>query len=85
MFGLKPSKFTEICGWYGMLAVFIAYTLVSFKVIPSSGTIYQLLNITGGAIGLIIVTAAKGVFQSVILNIFWAIVGVVALIGIIVR
>lgn len=75
---IKPSKLTEACGWYGMLVILTAYTLVSFEVVDSSGASFQLLNLTG-AVGLIIVAASKGVLQSVILNIFWCVVAVVAL------
>ena len=82
MFGIKPSKFTEICGWYGMTMLVLAYALVSFKITPADGIVFQLMNLTG-SIGLMIVTMSKKVVQSVLLNLFWAIIGVAALIGII--
>ena len=78
MFGLKPSRFTEISGWYGMLALIVAYGLASFGVIEGEGLVYQILNLTGG-IGLIVVAASKGVVQSVLLNIFWILIGVVTI------
>ena len=81
MFGIKPSKFTEICGWYGAISLILAYALASFMIIPADGMLFQLLNLTG-AIGLMIVTMAKNVVQSVILNLFWAIIGVTAILGI---
>ena len=68
----------EIAGWYGTSAIVLAYILVSFKVVPANGVIYQLLNLTG-AIGIIIIAAVKNVKQSVVLNIFWAIIAVIAL------
>lgn len=79
MFGLKPSKFTEVAGWYGMIALILAYALVSFSIIAADGLPFQLLNLTGG-IGLILVAASKKVVQSVLLNIFWALIGIVAII-----
>lgn len=82
MFGIKPSKWTELAGWYGMIALIVAYGLVSFSVIPGDGIMYQLLNLTGG-IGLIIVAASKGVVQSVLLNVFWAAIGIIAILRII--
>lgn len=78
MFGLKPSRFTEISGWYGMLALIVAYGLASFGVIEGEGLVYQILNLTGG-IGLIVVATSKGVVQSVLLNIFWILIGVVTI------
>jgi hypothetical protein len=69
-------KFSDIFGWYGMCALIISYILVSLRVLDADGLIYQLLNITG-AIGLLIVAESKHVIQSVITNLFWALIGVV--------
>ena len=80
MFGIKPSKFTEICGWYGAIALILAYALASFMIIPADGLVFQLLNLTG-AVGLMIITMAKNVIQSVILNLFWGIIGIAAVVG----
>lgn len=80
MFGIKPSKLTEFLGWYGMLALIAAYGFASFSLISAEGIVYQLLNLTGG-VGLLIVAASKKVVQSVILNIFWMIIGVIAIVN----
>lgn len=74
----KKNIKAEIAGWYGAVAILLAYTLVSFELIAASGTVFQLLNLTG-AIGVIIASSYKKVKQSVVLNIFWAGVAVVAL------
>jgi len=79
MFGIKKSKYTEIAGWYGMAALICAYGLASFSIIPANGVVFLLLNITG-AIGVMIVSAADRVEQSVLLNMFWLAIGVAALI-----
>jgi hypothetical protein len=71
-------KIAEVVGWYGAIAIVLAYALVSFQVISSKGVEFQLLNFTG-AIGIIIISVIKGVRQSVVLNIFWAIIAVIAL------
>lgn len=68
----------EIVGWYGISAILLAYALVSFELIPASGIAFQFLNLTG-AIGVIIIALHKNVMQSVVLNIFWAGVAVVAI------
>jgi hypothetical protein len=70
--------FGEIAGWYGACAIVLAYFLVSFKVIRPDGLVYQLLNLTG-AIGIIVISAIKGVRQSVVLNAFWAVIALIAL------
>lgn len=72
----------ELAGWYGAIAILSAYALVSFVVIAPQGIIYQLLNLTG-ALGVIIISIYKNVKQSVVLNIFWAGVALVALLQII--
>gem|GEM_PF-5977418 len=54
MFKTKPNKYTEICGWYGMIALISAYGLASYGVIGAQSLEFQLLNITG-SIGMMIV------------------------------
>ncbi len=68
----------DICGWYGMCAMILAYALVSLNILKADGLAYQLLNITGGA-GLLIVAESKHVIQSVIANLFWVLIGSVIL------
>lgn len=78
LLGIKQGKLSEFCGWYGMFALIFAYFLVSFGWLDGQGLIFQLINLTGG-IGLLIVAASKGVIQSVLLNFFWATIGVIAI------
>ena len=74
----KVPLYIEAIGWYGPVALILAYALVSFDVITANSYAFQLLNLTGGA--AIIVTAwAKKVLQSVVLNIFWCIIALVAI------
>ena len=68
----------EIFGWYGMAAVVGAYALVSFSIIDAGGLLFQLLNVTGAA-GILAVSFRKKVWQSVILQIIWAAIGLIAL------
>jgi hypothetical protein len=79
----KPLHlFSEIFGWYGALAILGAYALVSFSIITGDGLIFQLLNLTGG-FGLLAIAYYKKVYQSVVLNIVWSIIGILAIINII--
>ena len=78
----KHTKTAEIFGWYGMIAILIAYGLGSFNIIDVDSLIYQILNISG-SIGLIIIAVSKNVIQSVILNSIWALIGLIAIINII--
>ena len=78
----KPHILSEIFGWYGAIAILGAYALVSFSLIASDGLIFQLLNLTG-ALGLLAIGYYKKVYQSVILNIIWSIIGIVAIANII--
>ena len=72
----------EIAGWYGATAILIAYTLVSFNITTSDTLLFQLLNLTG-ALGIIAIAIYKKVYQSVVLNIVWVGVAVIAIAGII--
>lgn len=68
----------ELFGWYGALAIVSAFTLVSFSVVEPDGFIFQFMNLTG-ALGLIIISVYKKVKQTIILNTFWVVVALVAL------
>ena len=74
----KSLLAAEILGWYGAIAILLAYALVSFSVIAGDSILFQLLNITG-SIGLLLIAFAKRVYQSVILNIEWALIGTIAI------
>lgn len=69
----------EIAGWYGVLAILGAYVLLSFEVLESNSVAYQLLNLTG-ALGVLVISVHKKVFQSILLNTVWALVAIIALV-----
>lgn len=74
----RKINIPEIVGWYGTTAIVGAYALVSFQVIAADGSLYQLLNLTG-AIGIIIISLIKKVRQTVLLNLFWAVIAIASL------
>ena len=69
-------------GWYGVLAILLAYALLTFDFIEVKSYAYQLLNLSGAA-GIIVVAASKNDRQPVVLNIVWAAVALVALVQLI--
>lgn len=69
----------EVAGWLGAGSILLAYVLALFGVITGDGFLYAFLNLAG-AVGIIIIAAAKGVIQSVVLNTIWAIVALAAII-----
>jgi hypothetical protein len=69
-------------GWYGVLAILLAYLLVSFSVLTSKSLGYQLLNLSG-ALGIIVEAYTKKDKQPVELNIIWAIIALASIIHII--
>lgn len=76
---MKRSVVAEICGWYGIAAILAAYAAVSFGVIDSQHHVYQLLNLTG-AIGVIVVSLYKRVWQTLVLNVVWVTIAGIGLI-----
>ncbi|HEX7042739.1 MAG TPA: hypothetical protein VF189_05810 [Patescibacteria group bacterium] len=70
----------ETFGWYGTVAIIGAYALISFNLIKSASLFYQILNLTG-ALGIITVSYYKKVFQSVVLNLIWGIVAIIAIVS----
>lgn len=80
----RTRVLTETLGWYGAAAILIAYALASFNIIDVHETFYLVLNFTG-AIGILTVATAKHVRQSMLINAFWALMAVIALVRIILQ
>jgi hypothetical protein len=78
----RKNMLVEIVGWYGAVALLASYALVSFNILTSGDIAYQILNITG-ALGIIIVSFYDRAYQPGVLNIIWAMIGIIALIKII--
>ena len=75
------NTLTEIAGWYGVVAIVSAYALSSLGFLAVQDTTYQVLNRTG-AIGVVLDALDDKNYQPAVLNIIWAIVAVLALIGV---
>ncbi len=76
------KNFPKIVGWYGVIAIVVAYALVSFGLVQSNSLWYQLLNLTG-AVGIVIVSFQKKAYQPGILNIVWTLIALIAIVKII--
>ena len=72
------SYIDEIIGWYGMIAIVLAYALNSFNYLSSTSLTYQILNATG-AIGIVYISLIKRAYQPAVLNIIWAIIAIMAI------
>ncbi|HLC32305.1 MAG TPA: hypothetical protein VJJ82_00600 [Candidatus Nanoarchaeia archaeon] len=73
----------EIVGWYGVVAIILAYAGLSFGFLDLSHPAYQLLNLTG-SIGILIDALSKKDYEPVVINIFWMVIAVIALVRLIV-
>lgn len=78
----KRQFIVEILGWYGLIAVVIAYGSVSLSFVSPNTYIYQFLNLSG-SVGLGLVAFVKRAYQNSVLNLVWGAVAVVALIRLI--
>jgi len=72
------SKLIEIFGWYGTIAIVLAYFLVSLSFLGANNIWYQILNVTG-SLGIVIDAFYKKDYQPGVLNIIWIIIAVVAI------
>jgi len=68
----------ELLGWYGVLAILVAYALVTFQVVNPTSVWFQLLNLTG-AFGIVIETYVKKDYQPLALNLVWMGIAIIAL------
>lgn len=71
----------EIIGWYGMVAIVIAFAAVSFELLSATNMWYQILNGTG-ALGIVYISFKKRAYQPGVLNIIWAVIAVISLVRI---
>ncbi len=71
----------EVAGWIGAAAILVAYILVLNGVIEGDSAWNAALNLVGAA-GILTIGIAKGVLQSVVLNLIWAVVAAIALVRI---
>lgn len=77
---LKPTTLTETAGWIGVVAIVLAYALLTLSVFDGPTWQYHLLNGIG-AVGIILDASAQKNWQPVVLNIFWlalAFIGVIS-------
>lgn len=71
----------ELLGWYGVVAVLLAYAAVSASLLSPHGFWYQFLNFTGSA-AVAIQTWYRRDLQPFWLNLIWALIALVALVPI---
>ena len=69
---------TEGFGWYGVVAILVAYALLSLNTVSSHSLIYNLLNLTGG-IGIVVDAIAKKDRPLVALNVIWVLIALAAI------
>lgn len=69
------KRYFSLIGWYGVLAILLAYGLLSFNLLSAHSYTYQLLNLTG-AVSLIIEAGSKKDYQPVTLNFVWAAIAI---------
>ena len=84
MLSVMKHKAENYFGWYGVLAILVAYLLLSLNVLAAKSLAYQLLNLTGAA-GIIVEALAKKDAQPAALNAIWAVIAIIAIAHIIVK
>lgn len=70
--------FVESAGWFGAVCVLGAYVLLTTGKLGGNTILFQAMNVAGSA-GFIVNTAWHGAIPSMVLNIVWCGVGLVAL------
>lgn len=76
----KRHPLVEAIGWFGAAIVIIAYGLLVFNVLKADSAPYLIMNIIG-SVCLVVIAEVKKLFQSVVLNVIWGTVALIALIG----
>lgn len=74
---------TEACGWYGIVAILVAYAFLSLGILESNQLSYQVLNLTGG-MGIVVDAVADKNAQPAVLNIIWSAFALIAIVRILI-
>jgi len=72
----------DICGWVGAAIVLTAYCLISFEIVRGSDMLYQLMNIVGSGL-MMVLAIARSARPSIVVNLVWIIIGVIAVVNLI--
>lgn len=70
----------ELIGWYGAVAILIAYAAVSFGWLSPHSLVYQILNGTG-AFGIVYISLKRKAYQPAALNAVWFVIAGMAIIS----
>lgn len=76
---LPRSQVAEAFGWVGSIMLLGGYALLSLGIVDSASLLYHGMLLLGG-VGLAVVTYRHRAFQSVTVNVFFAILAIVAII-----
>jgi hypothetical protein len=74
----RDKRWIQIFGWYGVVALPLAYGLLSLGHLDN-GLIYQMLNLTGAA-GVGIAAFEKRSYQALAVEVVWVAIAITALV-----
>lgn len=69
------KKLVDFLGWYGMIAILVAYALITYGYVTPQSAFWQGLNLSG-SIGLAVNSFSRKAMPEVWLNIVFGIVAV---------
>lgn len=72
------AKAIEIFGWYGVVAILLAFAMVSFEILEAKSLTFQILNAIG-ALGIVVASWVKRAYQPAALNFVWMIIAIIAI------
>ncbi|HXK38078.1 MAG TPA: hypothetical protein VJ579_03350 [Candidatus Paceibacterota bacterium] len=75
---MQDNTLLEAIGVLGSIMVLGAFALNSFGVVESSSTVYQIMNLVGGS-AFVYYTFKKTAWSSLVVNVAWVIIALVAL------
>ena len=76
---LPKSQLAEVFGWFSSILVLAGYALLSFGILDGDSPLYHLIFVIG-SVGLAVITYRHRAFQSFTVNVFFAVLALVALI-----
>jgi hypothetical protein len=75
---MQDNTILEAIGVLGSIMVLGAFGLNSFGVVASTSIVYQVMNLVGGA-AFVYYTFKKTAWSSLVVNVAWVVIAIVAL------
>ena len=75
---IRHHKYVGIIGWYGVVAIIVAYLMINFFGVPVKSPLFLLVNLSG-FIGIAVDATYHKAYPAIVVNIILGVITIVTL------